>query len=115
MVLNVMTDTIKDKVSNLLEEINSHPVYTVKELLYGKKLKPEFIQVIGGPAEAMAPILAEKFDLPCRYPKAYAAANAIGAALARTTAEITVFVDTAQGNLTIPEMGLHEKSAVITV
>lgn len=108
-VLNTMANMIKNQIEKLLDNINSHPVYTVKELLYGKKIKPEFIQVIGGPAKAMASILAETLDLPCWYPKAYEAANAVGAALARTTAEITMFVDTAQGTLSVPEVGLHDK------
>ncbi len=108
-VLDTMADMIKDKVEKLLNEINSHPVYTVKELLYGKKINPKFIQVIGGPAKAIAPMLSKKFGMPCRYPEVYEAANAVGAALARTTAEITMFADTAQKTLSVPEMGLYEK------
>jgi N-methylhydantoinase A/oxoprolinase/acetone carboxylase beta subunit len=109
VILYTMADIIKDKVEKLLYKINSHPVYTVQELLYGKKINPKFIQVIGGPAKAMAPILSKKFNMPCRYPEVYAATNAVGAALARTTAEITMFVDTAQKSLSVPEMGLCEK------
>ncbi|HHY71565.1 MAG TPA: hydantoinase/oxoprolinase family protein [Thermoanaerobacterales bacterium] len=109
IILDTMANMIKNKVEKQLHEINSHPVYTVKELLYGKKIKPAFVQVIGGPAEAMAVILEKKFGIPCRYPKVYKAANAVGAALARTTAEITMFVDTAQKTLSVPEMGLYKK------
>lgn len=108
-VLDTMVGMIKDKVENLLNEINSRPVYTVKELLYGKKIKPQFIQAIGGPAKAVSPFLAKKFGILCGYPEAYETANAVGAALARTTAEITMFVDTAQKTISVPEMGLYEK------
>jgi len=108
-VLDTMADMIKCKVDELLDDINSHPVYTVKELLYGKKVKPQLIQAIGGPAKALAPVLEEKFRIPCIYPKFYKVANAVGAALARTTAEITMFVDTEQKTLSVPEMGLYEK------
>lgn len=109
LVLQTMANMIKEKVDELLFEINSHPVYTVKELLYGKKINPEFVQVIGGPAKILAPILEKSFKIPCFYPKFYEAANAVGAALAKTTAEITVFVDTAQGTLLAPEIGLYKK------
>jgi len=109
LVLQTMANMIKEKVDKLLFEINSHPVYTVKELLYGKKINPEFVQVIGGPAKILAPILEKSFKIPCFYPKFYEAANAVGAALAKTTAEITVFVDTAQGTLLVPEIGLYKK------
>ena len=40
-ILDTMGDIIHDKVNELLFEINSHPVYTVKELLYGKQIKPQ--------------------------------------------------------------------------
>ncbi len=36
-ILETMADIIKNKVDKLLVNINSQPVYTVKELLYGKK------------------------------------------------------------------------------
>lgn len=108
IVLDKMADLIKDKVDELLYDINSQPVYTVKELLYGKKINPRFIQAIGGPAKALAPVLAKKFGIPCRYPKFYEAANAVGAALARTTAEINMFVDTAQKILSVPELGIYK-------
>jgi N-methylhydantoinase A/oxoprolinase/acetone carboxylase beta subunit len=104
-----MGTMIKQEVNHILDEINSKPVYTVKELLYGKKLKPQYISAIGGPAKALAPLLEREFNLPCYVPENYEVANAIGAALAKTTAEVTVLADTAEGKLSVPEMGLYEK------
>lgn len=109
LILSTMGDIIKNKVDELLHEINSRPVYTVKELLYGKKVKPKLINIIGGPSRVLAPVLEEKFNLPCYYPKNYSVANAIGAALARPTTEITMFVDTSKKTLSVPELGLYEK------
>jgi N-methylhydantoinase A/oxoprolinase/acetone carboxylase beta subunit len=109
LILSTMGDIIKNKVDELLHEINSRPVYTVKELLYGKRIKPKLINIIGGPSKVLAPVLEEKFDLPCYYPKNYSVANAIGAALARPTTEITMFVDTSKKTLFVPELGLYEK------
>lgn len=108
-VLDTMADMIKFEVDKLLADINSRPVYTVRELLYGKKIQPEVINVIGGPAKSLAPILEKKFNIPCRYPENYHVANAVGAALARTTAEITMDVDTVRGILSVPEVGVYEK------
>ncbi len=108
-ILDAMGDIVKSTVDRLLEKINSKPVYTIKELLYGKKLEPKVINVIGGPAKVMAPILEKKFGLPCHYPENYHVANAIGAALAKTTTEISMFADTAQQVLTVPEVGVYEK------
>ena len=108
-ILGVMGDCIKNKVDELLCRINAHPVYTIKELLYGKKLRPRLINVIGGPAKVLSPVLEKKFGLPCYYPDNYHVANAIGAALARTTTEITMLADTSEGILSVPEMGIYEK------
>lgn len=108
-ILAKMGDTLKNKVEELLQTINGKPVYTVKELLAGKEIKPQLINIIGGPAKAMITILAERFNLPCYCPENYQIANAIGAALAKTTTEITMQVDTAQGTLSVPELQIHEK------
>ncbi len=108
-VLDTMGGIIKHEVDGLLYEINSHPVYTVEELLYGKEVQPEVINIIGGPAKVLKPILEEKFKLPCHYPENYHIANAVGAALAKTTTEITMVADTARGILSVPELEVYEK------
>lgn len=108
-ILESMGTIIKEKVDSLLQQINSHPVYTIKELLYGKKVNPKLINIIGGPAKALTPTLREKFQLPCYYPENYLVANAVGAALARPTMEISMHVDTARKTLLVPELDLYEK------
>jgi N-methylhydantoinase A/oxoprolinase/acetone carboxylase beta subunit len=107
-ILDTMGDIIHDKVNELLFEINSHPVYTVKELLYGKQIKPQLINIIGGPAEMLKPILEKKFNLPCYCPGNYHVANAVGAALAKPTTEITMLANTTEGILSVPELEVYE-------
>lgn len=109
LFLERMANIIKENVDHLLDKINSQPVYTIKELLYGKKIDPESINIIGGPAKALAPILGEIMDLPSYYPDDYLVANAIGAALARPTMEITMHVDTSKKTLSVPELDIYEK------
>ncbi|HZK33125.1 MAG TPA: hydantoinase/oxoprolinase family protein [Tissierellaceae bacterium] len=109
LILNTMSDIIKKKTDELLFEINSKPVYTVKELLHGKQIKPKTINVIGGPANVLSPILEKHFKLPCYFPVNYHVANAIGAALAKPTMEITMLADTSQGILSVSELGVYEK------
>lgn len=108
-VLMEMANIIKNKVNQLLDDINSRPVYTVKELLYGKQIRPKVVNIIGGPAKFIAPYLEKKLNIPCQFPENYEVANAVGAALSRTTTEITLTADTVQGVLTVPELGLYEK------
>ncbi len=108
-ILKTMASMVKEKTNELLYNINSQPVYTVKELLENKKVEPKLINIIGGPAKVLAPILEEEFNLPCNYPKNYHVANAVGAALSQTTTEITLVADTAQKTLSVPELGIYEK------
>lgn len=108
-ILAIITNTIKSKTDELLIGINNKPVYTMRELLHGKKVIPKAVHIIGGPAEALAPLLQETYGLPCQFPVEYSVANAIGAALAKPTVEITLLADTALGKLSIPELGIFEK------
>ncbi|TYP56696.1 hydantoinase/oxoprolinase family protein [Thermosediminibacter litoriperuensis] len=109
IILEKMGDMIKNAVDGLLMELNSRPVYTVRELLYGKRIEPREVRIIGGPAKALAPVIERKLKIPCVVPDNYQAANAIGAALSRTTAEITLIADTARGYITVPELGIRQK------
>ncbi|MDN5330825.1 MAG: hypothetical protein PWP45_50 [Tepidanaerobacteraceae bacterium] len=109
LILERMGDIIREKVEKLLEDINNKPVYTIRELLYGEKISPKKAVIIGGPAKALSLVLERKLKLPCDVPENFEVANAIGAALSRVTAEITLFADTGQGYLTVPELGIREK------
>lgn len=94
-------------VRAFIEEINNRPVYTIHEMLEGKQLHPRTLYVVGGPAGPLAPELARLLECEARIPVHSEVANAIGAALARTTAEITLLADTERRILTIGEEGLQ--------
>lgn len=97
---------ICDAVRRLVDEINMKPVYTIHELLEGKKVAPEQVYVMGGPAKAFSKRLADALRLPVNVPQNYAVANAIGAALARTTMYIELLADTEKGRMIIPDIGV---------
>ncbi|MCX5821144.1 MAG: hydantoinase/oxoprolinase family protein [Deltaproteobacteria bacterium] len=94
-------------VRDFVEEINNQPVYTIHEMLDGKRLNPRLLYVVGGPAGLLAPELGRLLDCEVHIPVHAEVANAIGAALARTTAEMTLLADTEQRTLTIGEEGLQ--------
>ena len=96
-------------VGAMVEEVNNKPVYTIHELLEGKKLNPTRLFIVGGPAGAVAARLGEMLDCEAVIPRDAEVANAYGAALARTTAEITMLAETERGSLTIAEEGLQMK------
>lgn len=108
-ILDKMASIIKDKADDILKSLNSKPVYTVKEVLHGRVIKPEFINIIGGPARNLAGVLEEKFELPCYYPKDYHVANAIGAALAKPTMDLTLIADTERKIVSIPELSIYKE------
>lgn len=99
---------LKHNIDNILREINRHPVYTIHELLHGKKIKPRSMIIIGGPAKATAPIISKKLNLPYTVPHNYEITNAVGAALTRNTFELTLLADTERKILSVPEIGLYQ-------
>jgi N-methylhydantoinase A/oxoprolinase/acetone carboxylase beta subunit len=94
-------------VRSFIEEINNQPVYTIHEMLEGKKISPKTLYVVGGPAKAMAVPLGGYLDCKSFIPEHSEVANAVGAALARTTAELTILADTERRLLTIGEEGIQ--------
>jgi len=98
---------ISETVSTMIATINNEPVYTVHDLLTGEKISPEAVYIVGGPAREIAPHIEKALGLPCLVPRNAEVANAVGAALARTTAELTLRADTEKRTLTVVEEGVQ--------
>ncbi len=88
---------------NMIRRINSKPVYTVHELLESHQVDPKEILVLGGPAPHFAEHLQTMTEAAVRLVPNWGVANAIGAAMAKTTCEVTLFADTQLGTATAPE------------
>lgn len=108
-IMNKTTTIIVDNVHRIITEINNKPVYTIHDLLEGKIINPLTVYLIGGPAAAMAPGISDLLGYPYKIPDHSEVANALGAALSRTTAEITVLADTEKKELIISEEGIIKK------
>lgn len=93
---------ILDGARDMIDEINSKPVYTVHELWEGSRIKPRHLVILGGPAPQFARQLETLFDGGVTVVPHWQVANAIGCALARTTCEVALFADTALGLATAP-------------
>lgn len=100
---------ILDAAARMIDTINSKPVYTVHELWEGSHIRPDHILVLGGPAPEFASQLQTMFDGKVQVVPNHHVANAIGCALARTTSEVVLFADTAQGRATAPSEGFSSK------
>ncbi|MDY7002042.1 MAG: hydantoinase/oxoprolinase family protein, partial [Thermodesulfobacteriota bacterium] len=99
-------DRIRAAVLDLVYEINEKPVYTIFELLEGKRVKPRKVYVMGGPAKAFSGLLSESLGLEVVVPEHFAVANAVGAALTRTTMDVGLFADTQKRRLFIPNLNV---------
>jgi N-methylhydantoinase A/oxoprolinase/acetone carboxylase beta subunit len=108
-IISVMVNKIKTKVLEFIEEVNAHPVYTIHEMLHPELVEPRQIMLIGGPARQLKPYIEEIFQLECIVPDHAMVANALGAALAKTTAQITMLADTQLKRLICPELGIEKE------
>ncbi len=102
-VFSLACETILRKADQMIRIINSKPVYTVHEVLEDYQVKPGEVLVLGGPAPAFASRIAAMSDFRVRVVPQWGVANAIGAALAKNTCEVTLFADTEQGIAVAPE------------
>ncbi|MBT7261865.1 MAG: hydantoinase/oxoprolinase family protein, partial [Desulfobacula sp.] len=99
---------ILKKTFEMIDKLNSKPVYTVHEFLEGYKISPRKILVLGGPAPYFAKKIEELYHIKTIAVPESSVANAIGAALARTTCEVSLNADTEQGIVTAHEEGFAE-------
>lgn len=92
----------------MIDQINSKPVYTVHEFLEGYQIKPQKILLLGGPAQFFADEIQRQSGIETVSVPASSVANAIGAALARTTCEVSLLADTEQKIASAPEEDFSE-------
>jgi len=108
-VLKHMAETIAESAKAFICGINSQPVYTIHEVLENQKIEPTSVLIIGGAAPQIAECIGRALGLPHRFPHHHGVANAVGAAVARVTSEITLQADTERGSVIIPEANVENK------
>jgi len=104
--VNYAVKKIRAEIKKFLEELNRKPVYTIHEMVHGEKINPGKMYIIGGPARALSGVMSDGFEI--NVPENHDVANAIGAALARTTFETELFTDTGKGRMVMPNLDIDE-------
>lgn len=104
---NACRDIIQ-AAEEMVEQINSRPVYTVHEMYEGLRIVPDYLLALGGPARQFADKLAMLFEGEVTPVPNWQVANAIGCALARTTCEVTVYADTTRNIITAQGEEYHQ-------
>ena len=107
-IFDLACEIILTEAGRMIDSINSKPVYTVHELQEGLQVRPKRILVLVGPAADFAARLQEISKFEVSAVPHWSVANAIGAALARTTCEVTLFGDTQQEIVSAPEENFAE-------
>ncbi|OQX11154.1 MAG: hydantoinase [Desulfobacteraceae bacterium IS3] len=107
-IFDIACREILAAIRKMVNAVNSKPVYTIYELREGYVVKPKQVLIIGGPAPYFARRLEELSDFKVGVVPRWGVANAIGAALARTTCEVSLFADTEQRIATAPEENFRE-------
>ncbi|MCG8617212.1 MAG: hydantoinase/oxoprolinase family protein [Desulfobacterales bacterium] len=107
-IFRTCCSVILKKTFEMIDQLNSQPVYTVHDFLEGYKLSPRKILMLGGPARFFADKIEDMYKIRTIAVPESSVANAIGAALARTTCEVTLNADTEQGTVTAHEEDFAE-------
>jgi len=113
LIVNRALETIQHGIDEVVQAENKRPVYVVADIVNPDVFVPAQIVVVGGTSPSLGPSIAEYLNLPVTIPENAAVANAIGAALALSTIELTVHVDTKRRLLVIPELGIKQQTCTL--
>ena len=106
-------ETIQHGIDEVVQAENKRPVYVVADIVNPDVFAAAQIVVVGGTAPSLGPSIGQFLDLPVTIPENAAVANAIGAALALSTIELTVHIDTKRRLLVIPELGIKQQTCTL--
>ena len=113
LIVKKVLETIQHGIDEVVRAENKRPVYVVADIVNPDVFVPAQIVVVGGTAPSLGPSIGEYLNLPVTIPENAAVANAIGAALALSTIELTVHVDTKRRLLVIPELGVKQQTCTL--
>ncbi len=107
--VDIAVTTITKAVQRMVREIQERPVYTIHDLLHAERIAPSQVYIVGGPAKAFADRLSSSLGMQTVVPRLHSVANAIGAAVTRTTMELELFADTERQVLLVPRLSVQKK------
>ena len=108
-IVNMVVDSISSQINNMFHEWEQEPAYRVWEVMQKKKVRPSAVVGVGGGAGGLVGRIAEKLGCRPIIPPHAAVANAIGAAVAKTTLQLSLRADTEQRSYLLHEEGSEGK------
>jgi N-methylhydantoinase A/oxoprolinase/acetone carboxylase beta subunit len=100
---------LAEGIEAMLESWRREPVYRLWQLRQKEERRPEVLVGLGAAAEFVVPALAERLGVEARVPDHAPVANALGAAVARTTYSVTLHVDTERDFFEVAEVGVTRR------
>ncbi len=108
-IVNLVVDTIVLEIEEIFLQWEREPAYRVWEVLQKRKDRPSTVVGVGGGAAGFIVQIAARIDCHPVIPPYAPFANAIGAAVAIPTLQVSLRADTEQGVYTIEEEGFQGK------
>ena len=107
--IGLVVDSIAAEIDKMFLEWEQEPAYRVWEVLQKKKVRPTIVVGVGGGAAGFITRIAAKVGCAPIIPPYAPVANAIGAAVAKPTMQVSLRADTEQGYYIIQEEGYQGK------
>ncbi len=108
-VIDMVVDTIKAEIEKMFIEWEQEPAYRIWEILNKHKVRPSIVAGVGGGAIGFVSKIAETLGCSPVIPPYASVANAIGAAVAKPTMQMSLRADTEQGYYIILEEGQQDR------
>lgn len=108
-IVNLVVESIASQINQMFQEWEQEPAYRVWEVMQKKKVRPSTVVGVGGGAKGLVDLVAKKLGCRSSIPPYAAIANAIGAAVAKTTLQLSLRADTEQGSYVLQEEGFEGK------
>ena len=83
-------------IQGMFREWENEPAYKVWEIVHRRRFRLDRLYGIGGAADLIVPLLAERLGVPYLVHSLAPVANALGAAVARPTLAVSLYADTQQ-------------------
>ncbi len=102
-VMKIFANKIEETIKGIVKELNSKPVYTIKEIIEQEKFEINKIYLMGAPSYNFKEFLEKYLKIPMEVVPHYDVVNAIGVGVSKNTYELNLFADTTVGRLVISE------------
>lgn len=107
-VCNLVIETITKEIEGMFMQWEQEPAYRVWEVLQKRRKRPNTVVGVGGGAAGFISQIAARLGAYPVIPHYAPSSNAIGAAVALPTLQVTLRVDTDQGYYSIEEEGYQQ-------